>query len=161
MLGVIGRRPKLQSRGHSERSASAVKNLMRCAARYATTFIANQILRQRRPQNDRPFVNGVTDNQTSLSCIGPGSFAEATAKGLFSIMIQDSWSLATAGQSSSSSQTRSFAVSSAFSSKSGRRCRVRRRACLRRHSAILAWWPEVRISGTARPRNSGGRVYWG
>src|ERR671923_2264060 len=37
----------------------------------------------------------------------------------------------------------------------------RSRLCSRRHSAIRAWSPESRISGTAQPRNSAGRVYCG
>ena len=44
------------------------------------------------------------------------------------------------------------------SSRSGRRSRVRCRACSRRHAATLAWSPESSTSGTSSPRQLGGRV---
>src|SRR5690606_16719629 len=62
---------------------------------------------------------------------------------------------------SPASQRRSSGVRSAFSSKSGRLLSVRSSDCRRRHSAISAWWPDNRMSGTFHPRKSAGRVYCG
>src|ERR1019366_5323021 len=65
------------------------------------------------------------------------------------------------GSSENSSRRRrsSSASPPAVSTRSGRRSRVRRNALARRHRAIRPWSPLNRISGTAQPRNSAGRVY--
>ena len=47
------------------------------------------------------------------------------------------------------------------SMRSGRRSAVRSSAWRRRQAATAPWSPERSTSGTAHPRNSAGRVYWG
>ena len=48
---------------------------------------------------------------------------------------------------------------SSFSYMSGRRSRVRRMACFRRHLAMLAWWPDRRTGGTRLLCQTSGREY--
>ena len=45
-----------------------------------------------------------------------------------------------------------------YNKRSGRRKRVLSNDCWKRQSEILASWPERRISGTAHPSKSAGRV---
>ena len=84
----------------------------------------------------------------------PGDPARAVKQAVFGMQVQ-------VGERHRRLRTYCFSFFSYAANRSGRRSAVRCSDCAARQASMFAWCPDSRTSGTALPRHSGGRVYWG